>query len=307
MFLTSKPARYHCFKKECKSLYKQSDMYNKGICKQCGKIFEYKNCNPSEFCSKSCAQSDTNVINSKIETMKNTNLQKYGTEYTINMIDVRNKSKKTMFHRYGVMYPMQSPEIKNKCKLTKLKKYGNQNYNNIDKCKSTNVEKYGVENVFQNSNIIHKSKLTKLKKYGNPSYVNSEKARLTFINKYGVNSSFDLYPVQRISKIQKKIFSEISNKYTDAILEKFIPNANFSVDILIPSKKIIIEVNGDFWHMNPKFYKHDDINSVINLTSREIWEKDSIRINILNKLGYTVYILWETDIKNNNYNLELIK
>lgn len=66
-------------------------------------------------------------------------------------------------------------------------------------------------------------------------------------------------------------------------------------DIYIPSKKLVIEVDGDFWHCNPTKYKNGPTNKcqIINLLrdkEKEQWLKDN---------GYKLLRFWESDINNN--------
>jgi very-short-patch-repair endonuclease len=65
------------------------------------------------------------------------------------------------------------------------------------------------------------------------------------------------------------------------------------------NNKICIEVNGDYWHCNPKKYKSDYLNRKTKKTAAEIWEKDKERKEFIEKSGYKVIILWESDIMKN--------
>jgi len=63
-----------------------------------------------------------------------------------------------------------------------------------------------------------------------------------------------------------------------------------SYDFKIKNKPIIIEVDGDYWHGNPKkkhYYKY------VN----EIKDNDKLKEDIAKKKGYKVIRLWESDIK----------
>lgn len=62
--------------------------------------------------------------------------------------------------------------------------------------------------------------------------------------------------------------------------------------------KILIELNGDFWHASPRKYKNGD---VLNFpgglkTAESIWEHDRIKKELAEKNGYTVIYYWESDI-----------
>jgi very-short-patch-repair endonuclease len=66
-------------------------------------------------------------------------------------------------------------------------------------------------------------------------------------------------------------------------------------DYVNEEKKIIIEFNGDYWHMNPNKYKSDDVNTTSHKTAAEIWQKEKERTEKLESLGYKVIVLWEND------------
>lgn len=101
----------------------------------------------------------------------------------------------------------------------------------------------------------------------------------------------------------------IKNNIINFISEQNIPNTGIIVDELNKNNKLIFEINGDFWHANPRLFKKDEIikypgNKLIE--ARFIWDRDIRRIKILEKLGYKVFEIWEYDFFNNRDNL-LIK
>ncbi len=73
---------------------------------------------------------------------------------------------------------------------------------------------------------------------------------------------------------------------------------NYQCDILIPSKNIVIECDGDYWHGNPNIFKDNKLTERI-LKQREI---DKNRTTELNKKGFKVLRLWENEIKVMNIN-----
>jgi len=77
----------------------------------------------------------------------------------------------------------------------------------------------------------------------------------------------------------------------------------YFVDELSKERMIAIEINGDYWHANPKKYKDDDI---INYPygkkkAYEIWDKDKRKIKKLQENGYQVIIIWQSDVYKNNH------
>jgi len=158
-------------------------------------------------------------------------------------------------------------------------------------------------NPMYNGKSVNEIAKTKLKRYGNKNYNNMKKNVKTCMKKYGIPYSIGLVSPngKRISNIQRNVYGFIKTKYNTAELEKYLNKVNLSVDIYIPNKKIIIETNGDYWHMNPNKYKETDYNKSTHKTAKETWEYDNHRRKILTDAGYKVIMLWETDIKNGNY------
>jgi hypothetical protein len=69
------------------------------------------------------------------------------------------------------------------------------------------------------------------------------------------------------------------------------------VDGFDPKTNTIYEFLGDYWHGNPKKFKHDDINERCKKPFGELYEKTFNRLNELKNLGYKVYYIWESNWK----------
>lgn len=69
----------------------------------------------------------------------------------------------------------------------------------------------------------------------------------------------------------------------------------FEIDVYLPELKLGFEIQGDYFHANPLFYKSDDI--VLGIPVKDIWEKDKKKLKLANKKGITLLQLWEHDIK----------
>tara|TARA_Y100000310_G_C20671665_1_gene810642 strand:+ start:610 stop:1029 length:420 start_codon:yes stop_codon:yes gene_type:complete len=74
-------------------------------------------------------------------------------------------------------------------------------------------------------------------------------------------------------------------------------------DILIENSKLVIEIYGDLYHGNPKFYKPTDIIYTGQKVA-DIWNKDKNNQDIIKSYGYDILILWEHDIKKNSQKVE---
>lgn len=59
--------------------------------------------------------------------------------------------------------------------------------------------------------------------------------------------------------------------------------------------KILIEVQGDYWHMNPKIYEPTHILRN-GIEAKDVWKKDENKILDAKFKGYNTIIIWESDI-----------
>jgi G:T-mismatch repair DNA endonuclease (very short patch repair protein) len=75
------------------------------------------------------------------------------------------------------------------------------------------------------------------------------------------------------------------------------------VDFYIPDVNLVIQIDGNYWHCNPKRFKKDYYHSRIKKYAKDIWLKDFNQVKDLQINGYNVKRIWESDIKNiNNFN-----
>lgn len=208
--------------------------------------------------------------------------------------------------KLGILTPSHKESVNNKISQTKkqqtcIEKFGEKN----PLCKGTESYKkrnqsvqnnYGVSNVFQLETVKLKTKQT-------------------LFDKYGVLNPIDLPAYKRnngrISSIHKKVADYLSDinvlfelekgnlfKTYNKILQR---EYNPIVDIIVEDKKLVIEINGDYYHANPKKYKSTDILYKWKgyQDAEAIWKFDKQRKEQIESFGYTVLILWETDIRNN--------
>lgn len=87
---------------------------------------------------------------------KTTCLEKYGTENPMQSIG-KQSVKQTNLKRYGVQSQFQLESTREKSKQTKLSRYDDVNYNNRDKAKQTCLNRYGVDNPIKDKSIQKKA------------------------------------------------------------------------------------------------------------------------------------------------------
>lgn len=99
----------------------------------------------------------------------------------------------------------------------------------------------------------------------------------------------------RLSKLHQKIRSMLDLQSLGFVSEQLVDK--YFVDELNEKQKIIIEINGDYIHANPKKFKPNDIIRFYKgiFTAAEKWESDKQKIDTLTSMGYRVITIWESD------------
>lgn len=148
-----------------------------------------------------------------------------------------------------------------KNKQTKLERYGNPNYNNTAKNKKTCLERYGRDNVFKGEEgkalVVEGS----MKKYGvsNPHKTIAviNKTKNTNLLKYGKTTPKNFH-ARNISKGETEVFEYISSIINQEVVHSDRKTLeHFELDIYIPSLKLGVEYDGDYWHSLPKMVERD--------------------------------------------------
>lgn len=170
-----------------------------------------------------------------------------------------------------------------------------------------NIEIYGVKKAKEikeklrkhsiwNKNILYDTyfgleKAKEIKEKISNSLKNSESAK---------NARKNIITPLKDTKIEVKIQNFLKQLRLKFIKHKYIKEIKHSYpcDIFIPSMNLIIECDGDFFHMNPNNFLPDDKNFKNGKTAKEIWARDRIRTNELLYAGFKVLRLWECDINN---------
>jgi hypothetical protein len=213
---------------------------------------------------------------------------------------------------------------KEKYETTMVKKYGvKHNFKKGVLRKSWEDRLFleeGIINVFQRDSVKLKSVETLFKNYGvnHPMQIENikEKIKEGWFRKWGVEHPMMLPEIRKkiptshqYTKIHKKVVDFLRENDIDCETEYDIDgNCSFFYDIKIVGTNKLIEVNGDYWHCNPKFYKENDI---IKFPGRgetlvsEVWVRDKLKENFAIKNNFSIFVVWSDDLNNNeNYTLE---
>lgn len=247
------------------------------------------------------------------ENYKKTMLEKYGYEHNfLGGCESRKKWEERLLEEEGITNVFQRKEVKEKIQKTLSEKYdedgqiyirakgnyldywidklgpneGRKKYDEISFNKgkanrlSYYIEKYGEE-----GEIIFKNKIQNSIKKCYKGYHTSINERLNnLLTKYGFSFERE-YVIRRTDDVTK----------------------HFSYDFFVAGK-LIIEMNGAFWHADPKRYKKNDLLNFPGrkVVAKDIWEKDRIKIELAKKHGYNILVFWE-DVFNTMTDYEIIK
>jgi very-short-patch-repair endonuclease len=142
---------------------------------------------------------------------------------------------------------------------------------------------------------INFSKLIKERKTGFCNENTQKKIKEIFLLRTGINNPGKYVKKHFISKKQTEIFQELQPYNFET--EKYI--GKYRVDFINYSKKIVIEIYGDYWHANPKIYNENFYNKNKQMIAKEIWKYDEERKNYIIANGYKFFSFFESEIKMN--------
>ena len=96
------------------------------------------------------------------------------------------------------------------------------------------------------------------------------------------------------TKIEIMMADELNKR--NIIFETQYPiDEKFVCDLAIPTYKIAIECDGDYWHANPKFYDHNKLDK----SQIKKIQTDKFKEKYLIKKGWKLFRFYEADIKAN--------
>ena len=264
------------------------------ICKICGKTFgsiytHEKLClKIKNFCESNCLSKQ----DIEKEYLDLGSVLAFADKYCISTGFAYNLFK---FHNIdcSIKRSSNNRQVKEKRAKTSLEKYGVEHNFCKDHPSRKNwenrlLEEEGIINVFQRESVKEKCINTIVKKYG---------------SKQNLGKRFQ--KGSAISSLNKLIYTFLDENNIDYDSEFPIKNPEINRYLYIYDIRIdnlLIEINGDYWHGNPKIYKPDDI--ILKGSSGEIlvknkWDSDKKKIDFAKTLGYTVLVVWEYDLINN--------
>jgi G:T-mismatch repair DNA endonuclease (very short patch repair protein) len=107
------------------------------------------------------------------------------------------------------------------------------------------------------------------------------------------------------SNLESQIYNLLVADVPDIQMQYSIEDI-YVYDFCLPSSKKIIEVNGTYWHADPRVYSEND--AVHDVLAKKIWNRDKKKLGYAKHAGYDVLVVWELDFcKSKQDTLNLIK
>lgn len=218
-----------------------------------------------------------------------------------------------------------TPKAKEKIKNAFKEKYGVENPSQLDwvqkKKEETFKKHYGVDNIWKSNEYYNWLNDYMLLHYG---------VKRVSTNGWGWKGAGQKRKSERIKKLwdgrdkwwasltdeEKSVImaklcssntlaSKIETRVGDALnrlhitYRRWMPVGINNFDFKIDNSNFLIEVNGDFWHANPKKYKADDVVPFPNggIKASVLWEKDRKKGLTAEKNGYKLITIWEDALK----------
>jgi G:T-mismatch repair DNA endonuclease (very short patch repair protein) len=175
--------------------------------------------------------------------------------------------------------------------------YGKKHTNEIK-----SIIKQKVSSYYNNMSLEDKKKLSnqmsdiqkKLYTKDPKKYINDKKK--------AAQVSLNRHIRYKINKIETIVLNKIKEMGLDFEYSVILDYKQF--DFGSKKYRILLEVQGDYWHGNPKIYKKTQLN---NTQKRNI-QRDKEKIKFADKHNMKLYHIWESDIIDNNFSvLEEIK
>jgi len=261
---------------------------------------------------------------------KSTCLLRYGVDNISKIEGIKEKKRKKFYNNYGVDNIFKDEEFKKNMNSIMLNKYGKLRLTNPEKIKEyyknlSEGDKYKLSLLNSKRSFIfwdnvsdEKLKEWKIKKAESIAkyWKNApEEKKKEIGKKFGeaIKKWWNSLSDEEKNKIIMRNMKNLLNNNFTSKLEKRVNNilcdwkityvsqfisGYYSFDFLI-GKKILLEVNGDFWHANPLIYKKEDIMPFPgkSMTVKQIWAKDNNKKKYAEGRGYKIIYIWEKDMK----------
>jgi G:T-mismatch repair DNA endonuclease (very short patch repair protein) len=117
----------------------------------------------------------------------------------------------------------------------------------------------------------------------------AERRRLE--NSLSMSKKNEVLLKEKRSSLEEKVLPYLTG------YENNIQISYYNVDFLNRQTNHVIEIHGDYWHCNPEIYPDDFIHPYFKMTAKERRNLDQQRKEYLESLGYSVTVVWESDLE----------
>lgn len=130
----------------------------------------------------------------------------------------------------------------------------------------------------------------------NKGYSESEaQEKATALHKRGGFATCTSLDKKFVSKLERDIFAALQERLTRSLKPQHCIDGKFVYDICDLKSRKIIEVNGTYWHADPRVYSSVDMLVCNGLTVSAVRERDITKLEHAKKFGYDVFVVWEID------------
>lgn len=200
----------------------------------------------------------------------------------------------------GVKESVALPLCKQRRAVSNYAAHGaTHNFCNSSSARTAQMERMfveeGITNVFQRLDVKCKSKQTLLARYGVDHPMRSKSIALKMSRSRGGRHG---KPFGQYSKPHALVVEYLRSVGVHPVVEYMIetPDRNYFFDVKVGD--LLIEVNGDYWHCNPRRYKVNDRVSFYGrvVEAGVVWAADARKTTVAVSAGYRTLTVWEYDI-----------
>ena len=114
------------------------------------------------------------------------------------------------------------------------------------------------------------------------------------LNKFGITPN-TRNPDRKInySKLENSVFEELKNR--NILCDRQFNIDKFYFDLHVLGTNILVEIHGDYWHVNPQLYK----NKVLTEAQRGNMRRDFLKRELARRNGFKRIVVWEKDLREN--------
>jgi very-short-patch-repair endonuclease len=249
--------------------------YGYPVCVVCGKQSGFRRKTANRYCSPKCSGKIYGFSDSKTQQIIRNNVMiKYGVDSVSKLDSVREKIAKSKTGKPFILRFTSAEEWKKHIGEGSARKWADPAYR----------EKTSASIKKSSNTPEQRAKRSSRQK---ERWKDLELREAMLLGLLSVSKKF--------SKLHQRIRKELNLGELGFISEQRIDR--YLIDELNETKKIAIEINGNYVHANPLLY---EAKYIIRLpgnsyTAEEKWESDLIKKTNLENLGYKVITIWETD------------